>query len=66
MTYDVRSEIIDIVLDAVVVASEPVEVISEMTEIQWLKKCPHVSQILKDSVIARHILNIRPNAWWLT
>ena len=28
-----RSEIIDIVLDAVVVASEPVEVISEMTEI---------------------------------
>ena len=34
--------------------------------IQWLKKCPHVSQILKDSVIARHILSIRPNTWWLT
>ena len=34
--------------------------------VQWLKKCPHVSQVLKDSVIGRHILNIRPNAWWLT
>ena len=34
--------------------------------IQWLKKCTHVSQILKDSVIAWHILNIRPNAWWMT
>ena len=40
--------------------------VSEEEYIQWLKKCPHVSQILKDSVIARHILNIRPNAWWLT
>ena len=36
---------------------------SEGILLQWLKKCPHVSQILKDSVIARHILNIRPNAW---
>ena len=35
-------------------------------DIQWLKKCPHVSQILKDSVIEQHILNIIPNAWWLT
>ena len=35
-------------------------------ELQWLKKCPHVSQILKDSVIVRHILNIKPNAWLLT
>ena len=34
--------------------------------LQWLKKCPHVLQILKDSVIARHILSIRPNTWWLT
>ena len=38
----------------------------EVFNVQWLKKCPHVSQILKDSVIAQHILNIRPNAWWLT
>ena len=41
-------------------------VMSNFTVLQWLKKCPHVSQILKDSIIARHILNIIPNAWWLT
>ena len=34
--------------------------------LQWLKKCPHVSQILKESVIEQHILNIIPNTWWLT
>ena len=46
---------------------ECVEMVGEGgTIIQWLKKCPHVSQILKDSVIAQHILNIIPNAWWLT